>query len=108
MSCEALWVALRGEVASELTSVLAGNGDRCSDDTDDGNSNVVECVLSQNLTERNPRNRLQSAYTQDVDVSTNASSCRVGLVTASTNGIRFNQYLYRDSVNSRTFHITIE
>ena len=104
--CDNIYVALNGEVANELDTVLNGGSTACGSTS--GNSNVVNCTLTTHTDEDNPRNRRQTAYTQDTDVSTNASSCRVGLVASSTNGVRFNQYVQQASANSRTFSVTID
>ena len=86
--------------------MLAGGATACGSTS--GNFNVVNCTLSTHGHERNPRNRSQVAYTTSADVATNGSSCRVGLVESSTNGIRFNQYVRPDASGSRTFTIVVE
>ena len=105
-TCESLWLALRPEVASELDRVLSGDTTLCGSTS--GNTAVVSCSLTLHGRERNPRNRAQVAFTTSGDVASNLSSCRVGLVMSSTNGIRFNQYVTPDASGSRTFTIAVE
>ena len=104
--CDNIYVALNGEVANELDSVINGLTTACGTAT--GNAVVLSCSLQNHNDEDNPRNRNQSAYTTAGDVGTNAASCRVGMTTNSTNGIRFNQFVQQNSANSRTFSVTID
>lgn len=106
LTCDAAYILLRDEVASELDSVLSGGETRCGQSG--GNSEVLSCTLLLNADDANPRNRRQTAFTTAGDAGTGASSCRVGLTTQSTNGIRFSQFEYPASSTSRTFSITIE
>ena len=105
-TCDNIYVALNGEIANELDTVLNGGSTGCGTAT--GNTQVLNCSLSLHTDEDNPRNRNQSAYTTSANATANTSSCRVGLETASTNGIRFNQFVQQNSANSRTFSITID
>ena len=105
-TCDNIYVALNGEIANELDTVLNGGQTGCGTAT--GNTQVLSCSLSLHTDEDNPRNRNQTAYTTSANVSTNTSSCRVGLQTSSTNGIRFNQFVQQGSTGSRTFSITID
>ena len=73
-----------------------------------GNSQVLGCSLSLHTDEDNPRNRNQSAYVNSSSTGAANSSCRVGLATTSTNGIRFAQFVQQSSPSSRTFSVTID
>ena len=105
--CDNIYVALNGEVANELDSVISG-GVQTACGTSTGNTAVLNCSLSLHTDEDNPRNRNQSAYTASANVTSNAASCRVGLQTSSTNGIRFNQFVQQGSTGSRTFSVTMD
>ena len=97
-TCEAVWLALRPSVTADLDAVLSGGETRCG--TSSGNQQVVDCTTVTHRLEENPRNHAQSAYTTAGDVAASGSSCRVGLLTTSTNGIRFNQFVRRDSASN--------
>ena len=104
--CDNIYVALNGEVANELDSALNGLTTACG--TTSGNAEVLSCSLQNHTDEDNPRNRNQTAYTTGGDVGANGSSCRVGMQTTSTNGIRFNQFVQQASANSRTFSVVLD
>ena len=105
-TCDNIYVALNGEIANELDTVLNGGQTGCG--AASGNSQVLTCSLSLHTDEDNPRNRNQSAYTTSANATTNGTSCRVGMATTSTNGIRFNQFVRQDSSSSRTFSVVID
>ena len=104
--CDNIYVALNGEARNELDTVLRGGTTSCG--TTSGNAEVVECLLSLHTDEDNPRNRNQTAYAPAAAITSNAASCRVGLQAASTNRIRFNQFVQQGSSHSRTFSVVFE
>ncbi len=99
-TCDNIYVALNGEVANELDTVLNGGTSACGTTT--GNAQVTTCVLSTHDQEDNPRNRQQLAYH-----TANSNSCQVGIIASGTNGIQFAQQAATSST-TRTFTVRID
>ncbi len=101
-TCDNLYVALNGEAANELDSVLNGGSTRCN--STGTSAEVVKCLLSHHVDEDNPRNRNQKAYVAGPGAG---DSCQVSVSSLGQRGVLFEQ-VSSQGRSARTFHVMLD